>query len=356
VCALLLMAGAACAGNSSTKDRGTSGDRAELGPAASVTNTTLRSTGGPATIDGPAVEPAKVVAPATYAVGSVEETYVDRSRKTSANKAAPELPERTLPTLVLYPARGAPGDRTIPNAPPAPGPWPLVVFSHGVTGTGPAYATTYRVWASAGYVVIAPSYPLSKAGAPGGPVVSDVAAQTHDIAFLIDQLLAANRATGPLEGMIDPGRIGLAGHSLGAITSLGAGYSACCVEPRVRAVAEWAGFFFKLEDDDALAPSAKGRPLLMIHGDNDGTVPYALAPPVYAKLSAPKFFVTLPGQGHVLAYVQGLGPPAGRVVTLATLDFFDHYLKGDRTGLDRMRTVVKDAGPTVATMEEDAEP
>lgn len=114
-----------------------------------------------------APEPAKVEAIGTYAVGSHEETYVDTTRTTPANKTAPELAQRTLPAIVLYPAQGAPGQGQVVDGTPVAGPFPLVLFSHGVTGRGVEYANTLRVFASAGYVVVAPDYPLSNRNTPG---------------------------------------------------------------------------------------------------------------------------------------------------------------------------------------------
>ncbi len=346
----VLLSAAGCA--SSTKQ-----DTAAPGKAAiarSTAPTSAGSSAGSSATIAPATAGSAVAAPGRYAVGALQKVYVDRSRKTQKNRSAPEKPERTLPTLTLYPAQGSPGFETQTiDARPEGGPWPLVVFSHGVTGNGPAYATTLRVLASAGYVVVAPDYPLSKAGAEGGPSISDVAEQTRDIAFLIDQFLAASKATsGPLAGLIDPDRIGIAGHSLGAITSLGAGYNACCADPRIKAVAVWAGIFFPLESKGKVAPSSKGRPLLLVHGTADRTVNYKLGQAVYRLLGPPKYFITLPGAGHVPSYIQGVGTPQSKVVTLGTIDFFDRYLKGDRSGIARMHRVVASAGPAAATEQE----
>ena len=358
-----LLTTSACAGSSTKEDSSAKSPKVTAGskviPPASTSRSTPSTSGGSGPQTTAAVVPAatgsKVAAPGAYAVGTLEKTYIDRTRKTKMNGTAAEKPERTLPALVLYPAQGTPGFETSQlNAEPKSGPWPLVVFSHGVTGTGHAYATTLRVFASAGYVVIAPDYPLSKAGAEGNPTITDVAEQTRDIRFLIDQMLAATKATStPLSGMIDPDRIGIAGHSLGAITSLGAGFNACCTDPRIRAVAEWAGVFFPLESEGKVAPGSKGRPLLILHGDQDQTVRYPAGNAVYALLGPPKYFVTLPGAGHILPYIRGVGSPQSKVVTLTTIDFFDRYLKGDKTGIGRLHKVVTDAGRANATEQED---
>ena len=87
-----------------------------------------------------------------------------------AHNGQPQLPSRTLPTQVWYPAQGPPGGGDQPNAPAdkAHGPYPLVIFSHGYTGNGPVYGPFVREWVKAGYVVAAPTFPLTHGGTPGG--------------------------------------------------------------------------------------------------------------------------------------------------------------------------------------------
>lgn len=340
VAALLVASGCSSSGSDAGTASGTS-------VAGTVTTAAKDNTEEPA-------KPSKVAKIADFAVGAHSETWVDKTRGTNANGSAPALPTRTFPVLVLYPAEGEGSTATqVDGAKPKGGPWPLIVFSHGVTGKGPLYANSLRVIASAGYVVVAPDYPLSNRDAAGGPVITDVPAQIKDVSFLIDQTLAADKGPGYLHGLVDDDHVGLAGHSLGAITSLGAGYTACCAEPRVDAVAEWAGLFFPIGQKAAVAPVAEHRPLLMIHGDKDGTVPYAVTAGVYDTVGSPKLLVTLPGQGHIPPYVVGEGSAAGKVVVDATVAFFDAELKDDKKGLDRVSKVVADAGPTVATVKED---
>ena len=61
---------------------------------------------------------------------------------------------RTLTTAVWYPVGTA-------------GPWPLVVFAHGYRlGVGP-YVHLCQTWAAAGYVVAAPTFPLTDEAVAG---------------------------------------------------------------------------------------------------------------------------------------------------------------------------------------------
>jgi fermentation-respiration switch protein FrsA (DUF1100 family) len=291
----------------------------------------------------------------SYPVGTHSVTWVDKSRTTMAHNGAPELPSRTLPVIVFYPAKGkASSVKDTKDAPPAEGPFPMVLFSHGVTSQGPEYRLSLRVLASAGYVVVAPTYPLSNRRTPGGAIVTDMPNQAKgDIPFLIDQTLAANTASGTLHGLVDPKRIALAGHSLGAVTSITAGYDPCCADTRVKAVAEWSGVLVPLTKPFQVPAFAAHRPLLIVHGTDDHTVPYGSAAGVYSQLGTPKVEVSLPGQGHVPAFVVGEGSPAGKVVVDSTVDFLDAELKGDPSGLTRLKQVVEDAGPQVATLKQD---
>ncbi len=339
--ALLLVAG--CSGDDDDTTAGTTTTAAPTTEAGTTTTT--------------APAPPPPAEPGTYAVGSVEDTVVDDTRTTPAQGAQEELPERTLPVLVLYPAEGDPGDgEATADAPAEPGPWPLVVFSHGLGGTGPAYAATLRVWASAGYVVVAPTYPLSAAGSPAGPQAPDLANQPDDVSVLIDWAL--DRPDGdPLAGTVDPERVGISGHSLGGFTSLGAGYNPCCRDERIDAVAEWAGSYVPGlggPDDPEGGPAVEdGPPLLIVHGDADGTVPYDRAAAVAEEVGPPWWLVTLVGGEHIPPYVTGLADPTSTVATLATLDFFDAFLKDDPAGISTLEEVVAEAGPGVATLETD---
>ena len=110
-------------------------------------------------------QPPKVAELGKYAVGMRTETFVDSTRPTE-NVA----PTRTLKTAIYYPAEGTPNDTPTANAPPDTknAPYPLILFSHGLGARGVAYENVLKAWASAGYVVAAPDYPLSNSNAPGG--------------------------------------------------------------------------------------------------------------------------------------------------------------------------------------------
>src|SRR5581483_9590258 len=85
-------------------------------------------------------------------------------------------PVRSIPVGVRYPAVGTFNGHSNPGAPAdtAHGPYPLVVFSQGYDMAASAYAGLINAWASAGYVVAAPTYPFTDPLAPGGPNETDI--------------------------------------------------------------------------------------------------------------------------------------------------------------------------------------
>lgn len=289
----------------------------------------------------------------TFAVGTTERDLVDRTRSTPAHGGLPELPERRLPTLVVYPASGSPSTPPRRGAAPTGGPWPLVVFSHGSTRRGADYLKTLAVWASAGYVVAAPDYPLSHTGVSGGTDYTEAPSQAHDVAFVIDRISSLARSAGDpvLSGRLVPGAVGIAGQSFGAMTSLLAGFGSCCAIPGVRAVVSFAGAAVPDAAAGTLAESVAARPLLSVHGDADPTLRYDDEHEAWFRLHGDKFFLTLPGGGHDDGFFGGVSTPRDRVVTLASLGYFDRFLKGDPGGATRMQQVVDEAGPGAAVLQ-----
>jgi predicted dienelactone hydrolase len=113
------------------------------------------------------------------------------------------------------------------------GPYPLIIFSHGAGGNRNVAPGLTRHWASHGYVVIAPSHAdsvqLRKEGR-AGKQMDDVlksfgtdptlrSNRVADIQLIIDSLAELPELAPLLAGKIDPTRIGLGGHSAGAMTA-----------------------------------------------------------------------------------------------------------------------------------------
>jgi hypothetical protein len=138
--------------------------------------------------------------------------------------------------------------------------------------------------------------------------------------------------------MVDPHQIGAAGHSDGAITTLGLIANTCCHDARVKAAVVMAGTpesFPHGHFDFAEAP-----PTLFVHGTNDSLIPYGAAITDFNKAQGPKALLTVVGGDHgSAASVTDAGA--------ATTDFFDAYLRRDKGALQHLRN---DVQPGVTTL------
>ena len=224
---------AACSG-SAAPDSATPKSTA---PVASTTVTT-----GEVTTTTTTADRSVVAAIGTYGVGLRDKTYVDDTRPTAANGSYKGAATRTLHTLTWYPSSAAvAGGDVVDGAKPdtSAGTFPLIILSHGVTALAGVYGGTGVALASAGYVVVAPDYPLSNGAAPGGPVVSDVRNQPADATFILKNVLADNATD--FASIIATGHIGAIGHSLGGFTTMGLTFSKCCADPEIDTAVVLAG-------------------------------------------------------------------------------------------------------------------
>ena len=93
-------------------------------------------------------------------------------------------------------------------------------------------------------------------------------------------------------------------------------------------------------------------PLLAVHGNADGTVPYGADMNGFARAKTPKYFLTFLGAGHVTPFLGGDNPSA-MALKQSTIDFFNRYLKDDKAALDKLHT---DANvPGASSLEEHPE-
>ncbi len=275
--------------------------------------------------------------PPKFAVGVATDTFVDPHRTTPAWNQSPALPTRTLVTTILYPAIGPTGGEPASGAAPdkAAGPYPLIVFAHGLGGTPQGYMNLLADWASEGFVVAAPLFPLSNSNVPGGPDAGDVANQPKDMSYVIDAVLSDSLLqSGTLSGLIDPKEIGAAGHSNGAVSTLGLVANTCCLDSRVKSAVVMAG------TTEGFPPGhydfSKAPPLLLVHGTADQLVPYRSEPLIYNQTLGPKGLLTLVGGSHDAA--AGQDPRSASAVIRTTTDFFEAYLTGNRQAASRLAT------------------
>jgi dienelactone hydrolase len=255
--------------------------------------------------------PPSAAKPGTYAVGELTETFVDTSRPTKGAGGQGE-PTRTLVTVIHYPQ----GD----------GPFPLIVLAHGQTGNPSKFSQLMTAWASAGFVVAAPVFPLTS-NQTTFETVGDYVNQPADMSFVIDQMLArSNDNHGPLARRVDKRHIGVAGLSLGGATVYGITFNSCCRDHRVDAALVMAGILLPYNGTYEFPPV----PLLIIHGNGDpgGRDPYGMARP-------PKYLMTLDRPTHSPPF-EDTPDPADELVVTVTVDFWHAYLYKQRGALDAL--------------------
>jgi pimeloyl-ACP methyl ester carboxylesterase len=121
-------------------------------------------------------------------------------------------------------------------------PQPLLIYSHGLLGTGEAVEYIARVLGSHGYVVAAPDFPRTNRSQGEQANSRDVFNQPRDVALVIDWLLARSQdQEDELYNAIDAERIAAAGHSLGALNTHLLGFHPEWQEPRIKAVVSLGG-------------------------------------------------------------------------------------------------------------------
>ncbi|HYM59728.1 MAG TPA: hypothetical protein VEZ11_02415 [Thermoanaerobaculia bacterium] len=108
------------------------------------------------------------------------------------------------------------------------GPYPVIIFSHGLGGSKKGYDALTEYWVSHGYVCIKPSH------ADAGKLRSlrdaeelldsqsadDFVNRAKDISLIIDSLPGLEQRFPELKGRIDATRVGVGGHSYGALTTM----------------------------------------------------------------------------------------------------------------------------------------
>ena len=257
-----------------------------------------------------------------------------------AVRSLPGVGDRPVPVTIWYPAisAGSPQPRT--------GPFPVVLYSHGLHSLPALHAELTTRWAAAGFVVVAPTYPHTSRDTSRFSR-ADVANQPADAWRVLRRLARLNAdGTDPLAGRLDLSRVAAAGHSAGGHTSTGmftAGRFGA--DPRIRLVAA------VVIAGRALGGAFRGPParVLFVHGDADPIVPVGQARRSYAALPWPKGFLTLPGQGHG-AYL-GPGQPGFDVVLATTTDFLRWTLRDDTAA--RRRMSARGAVPGISHFDEE---
>ena len=330
---LTLLAGGACSGDGADTSGSRGGDRAAEGGAGAAGQDGRDEAGSPT--EGP------------FAVGQRSLTLVDASRTTDAVLGTlPARPDRTVEVEVVYPAEGDAGPEptgelltagaAVVDAEPADGPFPLVVFAHGWNGRAEHGLGIAERWARAGYVVALPTFPLSQEGIANA---DDLVNQPGDISFVVDSLTGPEPADDALAGIVDPERLAVGGHSLGAATVFGVAYNSCCLDERIDATITVAGGNLPFEGGSY--DDAPPTPMLLVHGELDETVPIAAGDAMFELVEAPMWYLRPTGADHITVFT---GDP-GRLFNEAALAFLDTHLRdGDPAALDAVGDEITASG------------
>ena len=218
---------------------------------------------------------------------------------------------------------------------------PLVLAIHGADGDPSRLAPLLDAWASAGYVVAAPTFLKTGKDARGKALATEVAQQASDARFVLDEIL--DRAD---DLDVDDREVGVAGMSLGGMTVYGLISHTCCRDGRIQAAIVMAGVHDDFPDGTYVH---QHLPVLLIQGDAD--IGYHHSRDAYPQLSPPKWFITLHGEGHSPPFEVPRGKTAV-IVDTTTTAFWNRYLKGERPAA---RQIVQIVGATEgqATLQRD---
>lgn len=237
------------------------------------------------------------------------ESFVDTSRHTGS------VPNRVLETDVYVPG----GD----------GPFPLVVHAHGFDGSTAKFSNLLGAWAAAGYVVVAPNFPLTNDGvADADKDLGDYLNQPADVRFALDSVLAMNETGGELEGLISTEHMGISGLSLGGATTYPTLFHPCCADDRYRSAILMSALELPFEPGEYDYAGARPFPVLAFAGTSDDAIPYELQQSIINGLPGPTWSVTLIDGEHATPF-ENPESPFDELVVASTIDFWDMTLRED---------------------------
>lgn len=258
---------------------------------------------------------------------------------------------RAVPVKIYYPA-----DLQAPA--------PLVVFSHGLGGTREGYEYLGRHWASYGYISLhiqhigsddavwrgqeRPMQAIREAAIRPENAVN----RSRDVSFVLDEMIRLKKAPGPFQGCVDLDKVGLAGHSFGANTTLVAagqvfllpgGQTVGFSEPRIKAAIPMSAPVPRSRDNLDRVFGAINVPCLHMTGTLDES-PIGETQASDRRLpfdhiaGAEQYLVTFIGGDHMIFSGRPRNDGAGLgekdaffqdLIRQATTAFWDAYLMGD---------------------------
>jgi predicted dienelactone hydrolase len=281
----------------------------------------------------------------------------------AADVPAGPLAVETVESLTLPDAKR---HKELPVAvcfPKEAGRYPVIVFSHGAGGSGSRVLALPKFWASHGYVCLVPTHADSVAlqrRRPGADpkdlaqgvvrrAVTDSAnwlERAGDVTFLLDSFADLEAKVPGLKGKLDPARVGVGGHSLGAFTAqvvggatfdVGGETGKSLADPRVKAVVQLSGQGMGQMGLTEKSWERLTLPMLTVTGSKDrgagGQGPGWKKEPFEKSPAGDKYHLFIEGANH-FSFTGSLAAGSEQkaifgAVQQATLHFWDAYLKGD---------------------------
>jgi predicted dienelactone hydrolase len=256
-----------------------------------------------------------------------------------------ESRSRPVPVKIYAPATGE-------------GPFPVIVFSHGLGGSREGYEYLGRHWASWGYVSVhvehlgSDTAALKKGGrllknlreAAGDP--HNAIARPLDVRFVLDRLEKLNQGGLPLlSHRLDLTRIGMAGHSFGAWTTMAVagqsvGQETSLADPRIKAAVAMSAPAPRQRDYDRVYRKVHVPILHMTGTEDDSPIGDTKAAerriPYDHIQGVDQYLVTFQGGDHmifsgrrILEADRPKDPLFHSLILQGTTAFWDAYLKGD---------------------------
>ncbi|HEX4872981.1 MAG TPA: alpha/beta fold hydrolase [Nevskiaceae bacterium] len=216
------------------------------------------------------------------------------------------------------------------SVPPSAGPFPVILALQGLNTNVGMYRWWHQVFADAGYLVFA--FDFSGQGQSADEAAGDPGSNVEDAQDALSWLLTRS----PVRDRLDASRIGVIGHSMGAITTL----ALQAVDARVRAAVAAAPI-----SEDSAPFERNPIPVMIQTGDHDGPIapiPFlnpAVVRPVYEKLEGDRAFIVAEASSHAQHTNYPLLPTASWGLELAgrySLAWMDLHLRADPTAAARL--------------------
>lgn len=304
-----------------------------------------------------AARSADLAAPGPFSVRVVDDTWSDDAR------------ERDIPVRL--------------RLPDAPGRVPVILFSHGLGGSRAGGAEWGAHWASHGFAVIHLQHPGSdeslwrnkpvderRAGMRDAISLEQFGARLADVKFVLADLDRRQRADDAVAARLDLARLGMSGHSYGAVTTLHLGGQRPAVGSFTFGDLSEKRFTAFLAFSPQAVPGANpgpqfapfNRPALLVTGTLDGQTAMGLGVPPEQRLvpfeampaTGNKFMLVVDQADHMFfngtrglrdlgivartgidfGAVEARGYPQVKAVSTA---YWLAYLRDDRAALERLK-------------------